>query len=1689
MSYEENIRSYEVSIWTLQDSFITVLKPSDIEVKGQTEDGRAILKTDGTEEFNFRIPQYLKDTDIENIAWKYFHDNTDLIEGMKKIKVVFNKATKDEKVYEFSIIKVTELHEDDSIYYDVECEGLAFSELSKRGYKIVLNQDTYENDPKVIAWYNNEDDAQSKYPEPIENIQYWLNQFLEPFPQSDKYIYPNKWYYELRMDWSEYSIPGAESNKIYDEKYPIWGVDRTQDPPVPQVMSIEPAREKSRPVDLDESNIYNITQKLAEIFGVFCRYEYGHDQNYHIIYRKIIFYNNFTAESMGFTDLTYPYSASQIKRIIDSSDVTTKLFVKSVEDSSLASGIVTIMDSDANDTKEDYILNFDYLREINTISDEQMEIIKKFKKDVLIKNNEIIPVQEELNTYKNELPELKAQQTTIQNAIQLDKERISTANDLLNSLTNGTGEVVISDVAPASGVLLKDSSKGEHYYYLRISEKGVRPDTFKIFHTYTYPTETVEVNQEAPSRLSDELSWTPEYDEFGNFVRANNIYLANDTVKKTVYLTYNYQPSLYYDNVSKTWTARLTKDEGDLGIINNKISVLQSNIDQKKEQLENLLNGKKALLKNFEEQLGPAIREGYWQPENYTNYGNRYTDSIALDTSPLSQKSRNGSTKGEIPGLTPYADFIWDENKRFVNEQEVSYKIGATENLQYYPCIKLTSNMVDKIRDKIDSISFVYWESDNHDNTKIRILPIHSQCELIFLNTTPTDNNVQIDPALILLGDKERLNSNQYMQKNGIITEITTAAEDGQIVIKENEEVTIAITENQWINWSSQNKPKIAYPRIRINSLAFKNTPDEKSFCYNGVKLEEYEDYSVMSNKTLETEKDAFYITFKPCSLLRQKNDGVFNFFYTLSNASTAIYLDALQVSQENAYPKVSYELETNIFSQDFMRVAYNKLGTLIHINDSSLKLENARGYISQIELNLDQPWEDRIEVKNYKNKFEDLFSTIVAQTEAMQAAEPVLSSASQVLTLDGRLSTEKVQDVIRHVDLNYAFNNGNLTIDQANGIWGTSDSGVVAFRGGGIFTATEKTEDGNWKWNTGITPEGINANIITTGRLDTNLINIYAGDNIRLQINKDGLFAYKSYLHGTMEPDSKGNYTIDQYESLSSNGRDRLQTYINTEGPVDKKTYVKVCEDGLFLIAENGAAILEKEKEPSKYGITTTKKTVRRVEISWDGLKLRDWNNNLVFYADPDTGNLNITGRITATSGTIGGWQIDTDKLVSRGIELNSGENGGIKLINSDKNFYKIWYNGKIYAQYQGYEKTKEIKGLYYYYHNDDENYIDLDINKMKAEASVGNIVGINWTIISVQLKDECKYEKSLKYNIEVDDPSDPSKKIIVEQKKTLQFIRYPVIENGTLKNYKLVKINPSSIEPEELDDKDWEKIYLVYDQSNSLESEWYKQLNNLTTDSGLADLNPGLTNEIVEQKMVDKNYKPTYEQKEVSDIETDEQIYSLIKCKLDNTVTTTFSVDSKDGYITANTGRLGDFYLSQSGLSNGTLSNVSVRYSDPYGSEKTILLDSFARAFVDITANSAYGTYTLTRADGTSATFDITTMQKYQSDMVVQYQTGYSVGYNAGKSAGQGSAASKFYFSRGGITSGQTLASGMQYTVSAGISGTSAYGSVTFKTASSGEKTGILKITRKSGKVETVTSARFIASFSDIARIVFTP
>jgi len=80
--------------------------------------------------------------------------------------------------------------------------------------------------------------------------------------------------------------------------------------------------------------------------------------------------------------------------------------------------------------------------------------------------------------------------------------------------------------------------------------------------------------------------------------------------------------------------------------------------------------------------------------------------------------------------------------------------------------------------------------------------------------------------------------------------------------------------------------------------------------------------------------------------------------------------------------------------------------------------------------------------------------------------------------------------------------------------------------------------------------------------------------------------------------------------------------------------------EDGLFLCARKGAYIVNSDhtnyrkvgETESGAPISNFPKVLNRVSISWDGFTIRNWNNERVFYADADTGNLTVSGTIRAT-------------------------------------------------------------------------------------------------------------------------------------------------------------------------------------------------------------------------------------------------------------------------------------------------------------------------------------------------------------------------------------------------------------------------------------------------------------------------
>lgn len=1062
--FKVEMRSYEISLWTLQDEFMTVLKWSDAEQSGRIEDPEMTLKVDGTQELKFDIPMYLyvyfddrfyaKAERIENPIWYTTQDEL-LLQGMRKIKVTFNKGTNDQQIFEFLITKVTEEHKDDQLFCHIECEGLAFHELGKIGYKITFSLDEYNThyEEYIKKGYWTRYDGSTSNVQPRATINYWCEECgLKLWPGTDEPIDPKTWYYDIRMNWDSFnnltSNTQREINKMYEDEYVSNWSDTLQP------LSVESAREKERTISVSESNIYNITQTIAERFNVFCKYQYEHDDNGHIIARIVIFYNNYLMEENGIVSLTYPYTSTAITREIDSTELTTKMYVKSQDDNSLLGGTISITDVAANPSQEDYLYNFDYMYKCKAITEEQYAEVKEYEKELKRLNTALAEYAAKLNAYEQQRIELEADKATQENLITVASEQINNFQTLYNQIEKNSPIPENGWLERAAdsnySVLAMESSNGGYYIRCNEYDKGIKEDSIEIYKTYS-----AKSNPKLSNQINNYTVKKDKYDDIIEIHFPSDTFTSNES--KMVHLIYSYSPKFYYDSVIAQWVDTRDNAEEALGLptisdeeepiepgpdtilgklndINEKIAATTT--DQNETSYE-----KKQATEQFEILMRGAIREGYWQPSEYQDYGENKESNLMMSLI----YNNDNRVDPSIENV-----FIWD-TKLFSNEIPIYYEEGTQLNKEYYPCINISGQLdsiCDKLKNSNGTLSFIAVNNIRNTDEAIQaplqdlvVLTLGSNMEFGFLRA---ENN-SIIPVLILTGMKKYPDDEiKFMLSQGhpyVCTFNTTVESNEPLqasIYTGTYPIQININDIYWdqSKWSESeiNKPQElknmtrVYPRIRLNNLSLKTTEDTMALRFKNELLTRYVDYTPAARTNLREQNNEvvsaqqeYYLTIKP-EVLFSRYDidesliGTFNLKYQISNAATEIYLDAKKIMKENSEPKVSYTIEVNAFNQNYIKILYRMLAQLVMINDTDLKFENEFGYISELVLNLDAPQEDKIEIKNYKSKFEDLFSTIVAQTEEMRKNEgafnalveghvPLASDAVEIILEDTKIS------------------------------------------------------------------------------------------------------------------------------------------------------------------------------------------------------------------------------------------------------------------------------------------------------------------------------------------------------------------------------------------------------------------------------------------------------------------------------------------------------------------------------------------------------------------------------------------------------------------------------------------------------------------------------------------------------------
>lgn len=1007
----EEIRKYEISVWTLQDSFITVLKWSDVSQRGGIQKAQMTLKDDGTESLSFEIPMYLRENNrlVENPIW-YNTRNGNIEEGLRKIKVVFNKKPgqiDETGIFEFLIVKVTDVHEKDCLTCKIECDGLAFHELGKIGYKIDLSANDFLVDYETWA-------ESGTGTAPVQNLDYWCSKCgsvydLLPWDANNALNNPQQWYYEVRMNWLSFEDgPQRVATKIYEEPYTLtW--DENDQP-----SEIQAYKEKERPIEIKDSNLYNITQKIAETFGVHCKYEYLHDENYHIRARKVVFFNSFGLTPEDTFSLTYPHSSQKIVRTLDSTDIVTKLYITGTDDMDITS-------VEPNYSREDYILNFDYLHDKNIITNEQYKGIATYEKACRNYNTKLFGAQKRYNNLQDMKIKIEAKIKVLENSITACKEAIDTNDGLkqqiINTYGNGT-ELARDNMHPDTGVpIVKDDGKVIVSFAYNV--KGILiNEQFKVYKNYSAVDKTFsnEVSKSDYKIVYNEEHQVEGIELLGD---TKNAVTASSNRLTLLYFAYKYNPELYYDEIVKKWKTKLAKDDSELKTLKTRLANVNTTLDRLETTIDTNIDLLIQTRKDFTLMMGPALREGYWTADTAKNRVAQKAVNLTLNNTYNPAFFINQSSKDEcILG--------WDATL-FEDEEPITYTIGiegTVENYLYLDATNFYTSTYADIWNEENQYSVIFDNTGNVTNPttneladlqvgNCRIMVIGSEVEFAFIKNSSNE----IKPVLVVRSSKtfpeievNNFKNSWFIGKYNI--------ENDRFIVKY---APANNTRADSIHSRLDNKVKIVYPRIKIKSPLF-ITDGYFNIIYNNngskTNLEKFQDYQILSRLTEYSVSNNIYeyenyITIKPKVLMRQMaTGGTFLISYSLSQVGIGTYLDAIKVAKENAYPKVSYDIQANVLNIDFIKTLYARLDELAMINDTELKLEDQFGYISEVDLVLDTPDKDSVKIKNYTGKFEDLFSTIVAQTQAMQSNS---NSFNAAINGDLPLSGEGIQSTLNN--------------------------------------------------------------------------------------------------------------------------------------------------------------------------------------------------------------------------------------------------------------------------------------------------------------------------------------------------------------------------------------------------------------------------------------------------------------------------------------------------------------------------------------------------------------------------------------------------------------------------------------------------------------------------------------------------
>ena len=333
--------------------------------------------------------------------------------------------------------------------------------------------------------------------------------------------------------------------------------------------------------------------------------------------------------------------------------------------------------------------------------------------------------------------------------------------------------------------------------------------------------------------------------------------------------------------------------------------------------------------------------------------------------------------------------------------------------------------------------------------------------------------------------------------------------------------------------------------------------------------------YEARQKNLLEYKKELNYLFFKKYSRFIQEGTWISEDYVD----DDKYYADSQSVLYNSCYPQVSYSINVLALSAlpGYEHFIY-ELGDKTNVIDEEFFGEDYQEevIITEISEYLDDPSKNTIKVQNFKNQFQDLFQKITATVQQTQYNVGSYKKGAALVDANFAKQNEFITNAINNAQTYLAY--GQTVETGPNGITITDDSdkqNQLRLVGGAILFSTidESTQEPTWM--TGLTNEGISANLITAGRLDAGVVQIMSGN--------DPVFRWDAY-------------GISAYDALWTKADG-----ISTISGINTKKFVRFDKHGIYGV-DNISNIDGSNWHPNDIGQIND---VATFALTWEGLKV----------------------------------------------------------------------------------------------------------------------------------------------------------------------------------------------------------------------------------------------------------------------------------------------------------------------------------------------------------------------------------------------------------------------------------------------------------------------------------------------------